>query len=359
MTEAERDECPGWLYIEAEHEYVTERIISKEMKKNTKEQECPTVSVIMPCYNDGMYIEEAVDSLRIQSWPEIELVIIDDGSDDSETLETIEKLQFKRKKILHTEHVGPAAARNCGIAAAEGEYILPLDADDTIDAEYISRAVDVIRKKPETGIVYCHADLFGAASGLWELPDYSLRTELLDNCIFVTALFRKEDWKQAGGFCEDLKAGMEDYDFWLSLMEMGREVYQLPEVYFHYRIKKTSRTTRFQDNYANVQETYLRLYQRHRKLYQRYMDLYCTELRRNLIDQLMINRKLQAEKEEQNEKDVRQIRTDQDEMLQMSLREDPLVEYVVSIRRLKPRFGRFLEHVLNMKNAVKKKIGRS
>ena len=333
-----------------------ENITPMEKKKGTQGR--PTVSVIMPCYNDGAYIGEAVESLRAQSWPKIELIIVDDGSDDSNTREIIENLRFERKRLLHTEHIGPAAARNRGIAAAEGEFILPLDADDRIDPAYIKEAVETIQNNPDIGIVYCHADLFGAASGPWELPDYSFRTELLDNCIFVTSLFRKEDWQKAGGFCEDFTAGMEDYDFWLSLLEMGREVCQLPQVYFHYRIKAVSRTTRFQDNYANVQETYLKLYQRHRKLFQNHMDLYCTELRRNLIDQLMMNRKLQAEKEEQKEKDVRQIRTNQDELLMMSLRDDPLVEYVISVRRLKPRFGRFLEKLLHMKNKAKKCIGR-
>ena len=110
------------------------------MKKRLQENE-PLVSVVMPCYNDGPYIEEAVDSLRKQTWTNLELIIIDDGSDDGETVQMIEQTPFPRKKILHTSHIGPAAARNKGISEAEGGFILPLDADDTIDETYIQKAM--------------------------------------------------------------------------------------------------------------------------------------------------------------------------------------------------------------------------
>ena len=324
-----------------------------------KAEKNPLVSVIMPCYNDGGTLEEAVDSLRAQTWQEIEWILIDDGSDDGMTPALEQALSFPRKTLLHTDHIGPAAARNRGIAAAKGEYILPLDADDTIEPTYIEKAVEQMAAHPACGIVYCHADLFGAASGPWELPEYNLRSELLDNCIFVTALFRKQDWEKAGGFCEDFRAGMEDYDFWLSLLEMGREVIQLPEVLFHYRIKEKSRTTRFQHSYADVQETYVRLYQRHKALYREHMDEYCLELRRNLIDQLMLNRKLQAERDEaenlRQEAGGRQRRA---ELTMLAAGDDPLVEYILAVRARKPRLGRFFDRLLGMKNRIRRLLGR-
>lgn len=310
-----------------------------------------TVSVIMPCYNDGQYLQAAVDSLRSQTYPDVELIVIDDGSDDEVTLPLIQSLDFPRLQVLHTKHIGPAAARNCGIAAAKGEYILPLDADDTIEPTYIQRGVEVLQRRPGVGVVYCHADLFDGMTGPWALPDYSLETELLDNCIFVTALFRKADWEAVGGFCEDFRAGMEDYDFWLSLLELGREVHQLPETLFHYRIKPQSRTTRFNKSYADVQETYVRLYQRHRALYARHMDEYCMALRRNLIDQLLLNRQHQQDASD------RAMQQAGDAQL-LAMRDDPLVAYVMSVRRLKPGLARTLEKLLSLKDGVKRLIGR-
>ena len=320
------------------------------MKKSTQ----PLVSVIMPCLNDGAYIEEAVSSLREQTWPLVELVIIDDGSDE-ETAQVIRQLSFPRIRVLHTDHIGPAAARNRGIREAQGTYILPLDADDVIEKTYIEQAVSMMQAHPDAGVVYCHADLFGEKTGAWELPDYSLKAELLDNVIFVTALFRKADWETVGGFCEDFRAGMEDYDFWLSLLETGKNVYQLPETLFHYRIKPASRTTRFQRSYADVQETYVRLYRRHRAFFQKHSDLYCMELRRNLIDQLMINKKLKEELEDLGGGHT----AESSDILTMAADpSDPLIRYIASVRLMKPKLARKLEFLLALKDRGKKLIGR-
>lgn len=98
------------------------------------------VSVIMPCYNDGQYIEEALYSLRAQTYLNWELIVIDDGSDEPETLRVLEQLEeMPYVRLLRTNHVRPAGARNAGIQAARGTYILPLDADDTIEPTYMEK----------------------------------------------------------------------------------------------------------------------------------------------------------------------------------------------------------------------------
>ena len=300
-------------------------------------QDLPLVSIVMPCYNDGAYLAEAVASVAAQTYAQIELVLVDDGSDDGQTRQALADVRLGNMQVLHTNHVGPAAARNAAIRAAKGTYILPLDADDMIAPTYVEKAVAVLQSQPEVGVVYCHADLFGAASGPWCLPEYSLKTELLDNCIFVTAMFRRADWQAVGGFCEDFKAGMEDYDFWLSLLGLGREVCQLPETLFHYRIKEKSRTTRFMANEAAVQETYAKLYQRHRDLYMRHIDLYCMELRRSLIEQILINQKQTG---------------------LLPVREDPLLMHFYTMRLVHPKRARFFERLLHVKDRLKKLLGR-
>ena len=157
------------------------------------------VSVIMPCYNDGKYIKEAIASVEAQTYPEWELIIIDDGSDDKETIAIIDSIQNKKIKIYHTEHLRPAGARNYGIEHADGEYILPVDSDDKIDPTYMEKAVQKIESDKKIGVVYCEADLFGEKTGKWELPAYSFEKMLLDNVVFVTALFYREDWEKIGG----------------------------------------------------------------------------------------------------------------------------------------------------------------
>lgn len=301
------------------------------------------VSVIMPCYNDGAYLEEAVASLTKQTYQNTELIIIDDGSDDPSTIEVLNHLDFPALTVLHTNHVRPAAARNEGIRHAHGEYILPLDSDDTIEPEYIERAVEMLDTNPNVGIVYCHADLFGEMTGKWDLPNFSMELELLDNCIFVTSMFRKKDWETVGGFdSTGFTHGMEDYDFWLSILGLGREVVQFPEVYFHYRIKPRSRTTEFNSNYSEVQNTYIRLYERHRDLIADNMDIYCKKLRWELIDHMQMLANLRN-------KPVNAIALEET---------DPVVVYWRSLRKLKPRAAAMIEKLLHLKDSIKRLIGR-
>ncbi|WP_256759153.1 glycosyltransferase [Cohnella sp. WQ 127256] len=252
------------------------------------------VSVIMPCYNDGAYIEEAIASVYAQSYKDIELIIVDDGSDDKHTLEILNRISsYNNAIILKTDRLRPTGARNAGIAIATGKYILPLDSDDRIEMDYIEKAVKILDDNERIGVVYCYADLFGESSGRWELPDYAIDKMLIDNIVFVTSLFYKEDWERVGGFKLNMKHGMEDYDFWLSILEIDREIYQIPEVLFHYRIKPTSRTTEFLSNINNVQQTYREIYQNHPLLYEKYKDKYAMLLRETLIEQIFLNRALQ------------------------------------------------------------------
>ena len=254
------------------------------------------VSVIMPCYNDGQYIEEALYSLRAQTYLNWELIVIDDGSDEPETLRVLEQLEeMPYVRLLHTNHVRPAGARNAGIRAARGTYILPLDADDTIEPTYMEKAVRILYENPSVGVVYCRADLFGEQSGPWYLPDYSLRAMLQDNIVFVTSMFRREDWERVGGFNTNMHAGMEDYDFWLSILELDREVVQIPEVLFHYRIKPKSRTTGFQDSVEQIKETYHTLYRNHTALYEKHRELYDLSMRDTMIDLIQHRRALDEE----------------------------------------------------------------
>lgn len=250
------------------------------------------VSIIMPCYNDGKYILESVESALNQSYSDIELIIIDDGSTDEHTLEVLEEIKNRGIQVIKSCNQKPAGARNLGIENSTGEYILPLDSDDLIENDYIEKAVAILENDVNVGAVYCKADLFGAKKGTWDLPDYSMDKMLLDNIVFVTAVFRKEDWKKVGGFNTKLVHGMEDYDFWLSILEMDKEIVQIPEILFHYRIKENSRTSNFMDDISNVKSTYQQIYYNHPKLFQKYADKYCVILRDALIEQIFLVAKL-------------------------------------------------------------------
>lgn len=200
----------------------------------------PTVSVVIPCYNQGRYLDEAVASVLAQTFRDFEIIVIDDGSTDEETIRLFSSYSRPGTRVIRTPNQGLAEARNTGIREARGKYILPLDADDRIAPGYLEKAVAVLDTRPKTGIVYCLAETFGARQGLWPAPEYSLKRMLLGNIIFCSALFRREDWEEVGGYNRNMAVGWEDWDFWLSLIERGREVFRIPEVLFFYRVKEGS-----------------------------------------------------------------------------------------------------------------------
>jgi glycosyltransferase involved in cell wall biosynthesis len=198
------------------------------------------VSIIIPCYNQGRYLSEAIRSVEKQTYQDIETIVVDDGSDDEETIHILQDDYGPKTRILHTENQGLSAARNYGISQSNGTYILPLDADDMIGAGYVEEAVRVLDKYPEIGIVYCEAEHFGVRGGRWELPEFSLEGILWGNIIFCSAVFRKRHWEEVGGYNINMVYGWEDWDFWLSLIRLNLKVYKIPKTYFFYRLKEVS-----------------------------------------------------------------------------------------------------------------------
>ena len=201
----------------------------------------PIVSVVIPCYNLGDYIVEAVESVLAQTHGSYEIVIVDDGSDDHDTVVKLDELAAKGLTVLRTINRGVAAARNLGIQAAKGRYILPLDADDLIESHYLERAVRLLEENSEIRIVCCDAELFGELSGIRRLPDFSKERLLSENIIFASAMFRKMDWQAVGGYCTALKFGWEDWDFWIAMTKQRAKVVCIPEPLLKYRIRSGSR----------------------------------------------------------------------------------------------------------------------
>lgn len=202
----------------------------------------PLVSIIVPCYNQGKYLGEALDSVLAQTYQDWECVIINDGSRDNTEEVAQEYCQRDcRFTYLYQENQGVVAARNNAIRSSHGQYILPLDGDDKIAPTYIEKAVAVIEQNPEVSIVYCDAVRFGAREGLCLLSEFSVERMLIENCIFCTALYRRSDYDKTIGYNPNMNQGLEDWDFWLSILEQGGTAYKIPEVLFYYRINNTSR----------------------------------------------------------------------------------------------------------------------
>jgi glycosyltransferase involved in cell wall biosynthesis len=201
------------------------------------------ISIIVPCYNQGMYLKETIQSALASSYRLVEILIINDGSTDN-SLELAMELeaQHPEVRVLDQANAGVTKARNAGIAAAQGEYLLPLDGDDLISPDYIQQGLAILAARPEVKVVYCQAEKFSDSGRKpWKLKPFSLQQLAKDNMIFVSALFRKVDALAVGGFSEDMKLGREDWEFWIKLLKNGGEVVQLTLIGFFYRLTPNSK----------------------------------------------------------------------------------------------------------------------
>jgi glycosyltransferase involved in cell wall biosynthesis len=204
----------------------------------------PVVSVVIPCHNYARFLPEAVSSVLAQTFEDWELVIVDDGSTDN-TVEVAEGLiarhPGKRISLLQQANAGVSAARNTGIEAAAGRYILPLDADDMIAPTMLEKTVAVLDSDPEVAIA--STDVFTFTDDdlppqVMPLPAYSRELLLQRLIMFYCSLYRREAWQTVGGYDENMRAG-EDWDFWIGCAELGFDAYHIHEPLFGARNKDT------------------------------------------------------------------------------------------------------------------------
>ena len=201
----------------------------------------PLVSVIVPIYNAASYLRKTLDSILASTYRPLEIVMVDDGSrDDSLNIAQNYCEQHAECQVFAQENKGVSAARNKAIHHAQGKYILPVDADDKIADTFIEKAIQVIENDDHIRVVGCRCWMFGAVNKEWKLPTFSHALLARKNMIPATALYRKADWERCGGYCEE-EIYREDWDFWLSMMELGGTFYKLDEVLFYYRISTGSR----------------------------------------------------------------------------------------------------------------------
>lgn len=230
------------------------------------------ISIIVPCYNYGVFLSECLDSILAQTHNNWECIIADNCSTDN-TKEVANRYVQKdpRFTYLFCEKKGVSAARNKAIRHSKGHYILPLDADDKIAASYLQKALHILDERPTVKIVYCKAKLFGQTSKNWGLPPFSLRKQLQQNVIFSSALYRKKDYDQTTGYDETFLQGFEDWDFWLTMLQSGGDVYCLDERLFFYRIRSTSRNHSLSNSVQR--ELRQKIYGKHKDLYEKEFNL--------------------------------------------------------------------------------------
>lgn len=226
------------------------------------------ISIIIPYYKGEDYIHETLKSVYEQTYQDFEVIIVNDGSEIA-VLDLIEKNQaFRDLKIIHQENQGQSSARNNGVKSATGKYILFLDCDDLIEKTFIEKTHQILSKNKNIRVCYTKGKFFEKTSKEWVLQPFNTFDFLIENCIPITALLYKEDFEKVGGFDTKLNY-YEDWDFWISLVEMGIKVHKIDEFLFFYRIRNTtdSLTNTSIDNSSRLSDNFFEIYTKHYTFY--------------------------------------------------------------------------------------------
>lgn len=204
------------------------------------------VTVVIPCFNHGAYLWEAIRSVENSGFDRYEIIVVDDGSTDPLTQKVALEIRDAGYHILLQNNQGVAASRNNAIKLARGKYIIPLDADNCLLKPYFFEGVRILEENPKVGVVYGDAIIIGEKTGDWKNHPMEIREMLFENNIDTCAIIRRSMWEQVGGY--DSKAPVptrQDYIFWLDCIRNDWEFRHLPDYCFEYRFLDGSEVRKY------------------------------------------------------------------------------------------------------------------
>lgn len=204
------------------------------------------ISVIIPVFNQSEYLEDAIESVFNQTIPAHEIIVVNDGSTDN-SLEIAERYMFKGLpmiespvRVINQTNKGLPSARNTGIMNATGDYILPLDADDTL----MENALEVISQKiieTQFDIIAPSFREFGESNREVVLQQFSNIADMFaGNRLGYFSAIKRSVLLEVGGYNPKMIWGWEDYDLWFDIFKRGKSLMVLPDILVNYRVKKNS-----------------------------------------------------------------------------------------------------------------------
>jgi hypothetical protein len=199
------------------------------------------VSIIIPCFNDGLFLLEAIASAERAVSVPYELIVVNDGSVDPRTLEILGRLRQAGYRVIDQENLGLAEARNRGIREARCPQYVPLDADNRLRPGFVEAALGVLQRDPAVMAVYGDRREFGLRSGRVAVGVPDLNRLLCGNYIDACAVIRRGAWLACGGYDRQMPIqGMEDWEFWLAMLECGFALHRVEMEAFDYRVRPDS-----------------------------------------------------------------------------------------------------------------------
>ena len=191
----------------------------------------PLASVIIPLYNKEEYVAKSIESALGQRYENKEIIVVNDGSTDRSL--QVAKSYEPFTKILSISNRGIAGARNAGVLISRGELILPLDSDDWIDPEYLSKTIPLMTDG--VGLVSTDMRRFGLQDQLLPAKIKTAKQALEYNEIPVCSLIRREAFLQTGGYVSKID-GYADWNMWVEILKRGWKMATVNEPLFHYRV---------------------------------------------------------------------------------------------------------------------------
>jgi len=200
------------------------------------------LSVVIPYYNMGGYIEDCIRSVLDSTYKELEVLVVDDGSTDPASIQRLDSISHMKKvRVFHHKNQGLAFTRNYGATLAGGAYLAFLDADDKVDPTYYEKAVAVLHRHENVFFAGAWVKYFENSDRLWPAFTPQPPYVLVHNPVNSSGLVYKKAAFLAGGL-NDKKTdyGLEDYESVVNMMHRGLNGVVLPEVLFHYRVRTGS-----------------------------------------------------------------------------------------------------------------------
>jgi glycosyltransferase involved in cell wall biosynthesis len=219
------------------------------------------IAVVIPCFNDGATLRETLAS--IEEPEPIELVVVNDGSDDPETLSVLAELEAAGTRVVHQENRGLAAARMAGVAQTSAPYVSALDSDDLEAPGALTALADALDASPDVSVVWGDVRNFGDNTVLRRLGE-TLDPWLITyvNELPADAMMRREALAATPGW--ELKGGYEDWDLWMAFAERGLRGTHVPVLTGYYRVRSTRMLGETQQRHG---EQFALLRSRHSKLF--------------------------------------------------------------------------------------------
>jgi glycogen(starch) synthase len=205
--------------------------------------EKPLISVLIPYYNLGNYLGECVASVMASKGVQLEVIIINDGSTDTHSIEKLDDLRrenLPQVKILDIPNGGLANARNVGAREATGELIAFVDADDCVEPTFFARALELFQRYNNVHLAYSWVRFFDGGRGIWHSWTFDLPYLLCHNQLIPIVVLRRESFLAAGQNKPHIVYGLEDLEGWISMAEAGYGGVSIPEALTRYRIRPDS-----------------------------------------------------------------------------------------------------------------------